>query len=365
MVPPEGVQANPKIQPIGDKHMYPFVNDVTSQGRRDTASVFGAYGALDLPEVDFDDRDSQFFLDFVTSSLVPPDKGTANYLIKSLTLTIVVANENAFAYDPTFDPLESFLNPKSDADLSRPIELYGVGYRSGWSRSTFNENSPFQDEPSSNPFLNPQRDWNRKRNAYALDFDVYGAPRDVSNNVEESFEVKPWAIADSPGHLDMEGNYVESTLTPGSLVPEGRVFRFRIDLTNPHVVSYLQDSLNAGRLHLMVSSLFGTAQGSSDIPRFYTKDNGLDVNLSPQIEAEIILLPSISISSIPDGKRIQFDTIAGQIYQIEYRDHPSAGQWQPLGPSHVGTGGTVSSEDKTITGPSRFYRLAVHKNSAS
>jgi hypothetical protein len=213
--------------------------------------------------------------------------------------------------------------------------------------------------------MNPQRDWNRKRNAFAMDFDTFGSPRDVSNNVDENFEVTPWAIADSPGYIDLDGNYVESPITPSSLVPEGRVFRFRVDLTNPHVVSYLQDSLNAGRLHLMVSSLFGTTQGSSDIPRFYTKDNGFDVNLSPQIEAEIILLPAISISSITDGKRIQFDTIAGQIYQIEYRDNLSTGQWQPLGPTHQGNGETLTYEDKAAHVPSRFYRLAVHKNSAS
>jgi len=352
------------IVAIGDKYMYPFINDIPSQGRRESASVFGAYGAIDDPAFDFDDRDAQFFLDFATAELIPPGRGSGNYRVQSLTVTIVVANENAFRHDPTFDPLESYLNPSLDADLSRPIELYGVGYRSGWTRSTFNEDSPFQTEPSSS-FLNPQKDWNRKRNAFAMDFDVNGLPRDISNNVEEQFEVHPWAVADSPGFIDLEGNYVESALTAGSLVPEGRVLRFRVNLNDPNIVSYLQDSLDAGRLHLMVSSLLETSQGSSEIPRFYTKDNVLDVNLSPQIEAEVILLPLVSLSPTLHGRRIQFDTLAGQSYQIEYRDSLTSGDWQPLGTILQGTGETLTYEDTSVMGPSRFYRIAVRKSSAS
>jgi hypothetical protein len=288
---PQRAQATGPIVASGDKYMYPFINDTPAQGRRQTASTFGAYGAIDYPSFDFDDRDGQFFLDFATSGLVQPGQGAAKYQIKSLTLTIVVANDNDFGYDPTFDPLGTFLNPATDVDFSRPIELYGVGYRSGWTRSTFNEDSPFQTEPSSS-IANPQKDWNRKRNAFAMDFDASGSPRDVSNNVEENFEVRPWAIADSPGYIDLAGNYIESPLTPGSLVPEGRVFSFSVDLTDPFIEAYIQDSFNDGRLHLMVSSLYGTDQGSSDIPRFYTKDNGLDANLSPQLNVTMVPEPS-------------------------------------------------------------------------
>jgi hypothetical protein len=357
-------RASSPIVAIGDKYMYPFINDDSSQGRRPTASVFGAYGEIDDPSFDFDDRDAQFFLDFATAGLVPPGKGSGNYRVQSLTVTIVVANENAFRYDPTFDPLESYLHPGSDADLGRPMELYGVGYRSGWTRSTFNEDSPFQTEPSSS-FINPQKDWNRKRNAFAMDFDANGLPRDISNNVDEQFEVRPWAVADSPGFIDLDGNYVESALAAGSPVPEGRVLRFRVNLNDPNIVTYLQDSLDAGRLHLMVSSLLETSQGSFEIPRFYTKDNGLDVNLSPQIEAEVVLLPLISLSPTLGGWRIQFDTLAGQSYQLEYRDSLTSGEWQPLGSLLQGTGETLTYEDTSATGPSRFYRIAVHKSSAS
>lgn len=366
----EETKASAPVPAVGDKYMYPFIDDSPTGGRRPTASVFGAYGSIDDPKYDFDDRDAQFFLDFSTTSVVQAGKGAKNYRVLNLTVSIIVENDNIFLYDPTFDLLATYTGETADADPSRPMELYGVGYRSGWTRSTFNEDSPFQSEPSADG----QANWNRKRNAFALDFDANGLPRDVSNNVEELFEVNPWAVADSPGYIDFDGNYVESPLAAGSLVPEGRVFRFQVDLSNPHIVAYLQDSLNEGRLHLMVSSLYGTAQQSTDIPRFYTKDFNdplsenyeplIDYYLGPQLEAEVLLMPSTGVSRHGGTYRVSFDTVTGQNYQVEYRDSLTAGDWLPLGPSRNGTGATINHED---TPPShvgsRFYRVAVSKTS--
>lgn len=354
------------LEPTGDKYMYPFIEDgpLGSGGRRGSASVFGAYGSIDDPLFDFDDRDAQFFLDFATGSVVPPGRGASNYRVLGLTVTIVVENQDIFVYDPTFDLLGTYTGLAVDSDPSRPMELYGVGYRSGWTRSTFNEDELFQTEPSSFG----QANWNRKRNAFALDFDTNGLPRDVSNNVEERFEVNPWAVADSPGFIDLDGNYVESPLAPGSLVPEGRVFRFQVDLTNPHIVAYLQDSLDAGRLHLMVSSLYGTSQQSTDIPRFYTRDHDPEIGyyLGPQLEAEVLLIPSPAVSRLGASYRVAFDTIEGQSYQVEYRDSLTTGDWLPVGTLRSGTGGTLTHDDTPPAAvTSRFYRVAVSKNTQS
>jgi hypothetical protein len=348
------------IEPIGDKYMYPFINDSPSAGgfRRDYGSVFGAYGALDDPAFNFDDRDAQFFLDFATQSLAPAGKGASKYRVLSLTLTLVVENNNAFFYDPTFDPLGTFLNPATDSDPGRPLELYGVGYRSGWTRSTFNEDSPFQTSPSSS-VLNPQRDWNRKRNVFAIDFSSSGVPRDVSNNVEEQFETNPWALADSPGFIDASDNYVASPLTPRSLMPEGRVLRFQVTPTNPFISAYLQEAFHAGRLHLMVSSLYGTVQESSSIPRFYSKDMGIPA-LVPQLTAQVLVMPDTTIEKIAGGFRVQFDTVSGQNYQVQYRDSFSTGSWLSMGSLRQGTGGILSHTDTTTVG-SRFYRVSVSK----
>lgn len=351
------------VQAAGDKYMYPFINDIPAAGRRGLASVFGAYGTIDDPRFNFDDRDAQYFLDFATSALAQPGRGASNYRILSLSVTLVVENNNIFSYDPTFDVLGSYTGAFADSDPGRPMELYGVGYRSNWTRSSFNEDSPFQTQSSSS-ISDPKGDWNRKRNAFAADFSVVGVTRDVSNNVEEGFEVNPWAIADSPGYVDLEGNYVESALAAGSLVPEGSVLRFRLNLADPKIVAYLQDGLNAGRLHLMVSSLYGTTQQSTDIPRFYTKDHdpGIGYYLGPQLQAEVVLMPSTQIIRNGGSNRISYDTVTGQIYQVQYRDSLGSGDWLPTGSPRNGTGGTLTHDDTPAPSVnSRFYRVAVSR----
>lgn len=351
------------VEAAGDKYMYPFINDIPVAGRRGLASVFGAYGTIDDPRFNFDDRDAQYFLDFATSALAQPGRGSANYRILSLSVTLVVENNNIFAYDPTFDALGSYAGAFADLDPGRPMELYGVGYRSNWTRSSFNEDSPFQTQPSSS-IQDPKGDWNRKRNAFAADFSANGVLRDVSNNVEEGFEVNPWAIADSPGYVDLDGNYVESALTPGNTVPEGSVFRFHVNLADPKIVAYLQDGLNAGRLHLMVSSLYGTTQQSTDIPRFYTKDHdpGIGYYLGPRLQAEVVLMPSTQIIRNGASNRITYDTVIGQSYQVQYRDSLGSGEWLPIGSLRNGTGGTLTHDDTPAPSVnSRFYRVAVSR----
>ena len=354
------ILANPAnataILPTGDKYMYPFINDSPSGGKRDYASVFGAYGDIDYPDYNFDDRDAQFFLDFQTQALAPAGKGISSYRVVSMTLTVVVLKyieDMGFNYDPTPDPLSTFLDRSTDSDAGRPMELFGVGYRSGWTRANFTEDSPFKSVDG----------YNQVRNVYALDFDSNGTARDVSNNVDDRFETNPWAVADSPGFIDLNDNYVESPIAPGSLMPEGRVLRFQVNTSNPAVAAYLQESLNAGRLHLMVSSLYGTTERSSSIPKFYTKDVGFPA-LSPQLEAEVLLMPTTAIEKISGGFRVNFDTVVGQSYQVQYRDSLTSGSWLPLGTLRAGTGGLLSHDDST-TAMSRFYRVSVSKNQQS
>ena len=359
-MPPTGSVANTVLQPTGDKYMYPFIIDSPEDSRRPYGSAFGAYGEIDtIPGWSFDDRDGQFFLDFQTQSLAPAGKGASNYRVLSLTLTIVIQNRDAFLFDPSFDALGTYNGSSSDGDLGRPIELYGVGYRAGWTRETFGEDSPFQTISYGSQNLT------RVRNAFALDFASNGTPRDVSNNVEEGFETNPWAVADSPGFIDLDGVFQSSPLAAGSPVPEGRVFRFQVNPANPHIAAYLNDALHAGRLHLMVSSLYETTQQSPDIPKFYTKENELhDPNngsyLAPQLHAEVLVLPTVSIAPIAGGFRVGFDTIARQKYQVQYRESLTSGNWSPLGEVRDGTGGTLS-HDHSTSNSLGFYRVSISK----
>ena len=353
------------LEPAGDKHMYPFMNDLPPNDLKPSASVFGAYGALDnVPGYDFDDRDAQFFLDFSTASLVAPGQGVSKYLVTSLEIWVTVSNNNSFFFDSSADPLSTYQNPATDSDPGRPIEIYGVGYRGGFTQATFNQDSPFG--PAGSIYKNV-------RNAYAIDFGGDGNPRDVSNNVEEGFTPNPWAIADAPGSIDFDGNFVASPLPAGSPVPEGTVFRFQINLADPKVRGYVQEGLNAGRIHLMVSSLYNATQQSSDVPKFYTKDSSLHVPsegiyLAPRLYAEVTLasagtlpIPKVSVSRInPSGFRVSFETQAGYQYVVQSRDSLVSGFWSARTTTITGNGETQNFDDTETNLPARrFYRVAM------
>ena len=69
-------------------------------------------------------------------------------------MELEVATDLGFVYDPTTDPWQCFVattdpNYIPDVDLGQPVELFGVGYRNGWSVSTFLENSPYAPSGTS------------------------------------------------------------------------------------------------------------------------------------------------------------------------------------------------------------------------
>ncbi|MGH8046634.1 MAG: hypothetical protein ACREKL_05275 [Chthoniobacterales bacterium] len=237
-------------EPGADRWMYPFN---TTPGTRSAASVFGAVGAAG-----FDDRDGQFLVRFDTAPFVTPGLGASLYGVTSLTLTLTVNVDDSFFYDDSYDSYHTFGDPLApgyvaDADAGRPIELFAVGYRNGYSESTFAENGAFA---AGNPMTEGAR------NAFAAQFNDGGALIDVSNNIAGAFEAVPLSIGSISG------------VAPGGLVPVDSVVTFDINLSNPFVVAWLQSSLNAGYLEFMVSSLYPTTQeASSGYPSFYTREN--------------------------------------------------------------------------------------------
>ena len=64
----------------------------------------------------------------------------------------------------------------------------------------------------------------------------------------------------------------------------------------------------------------------------------------------------------PDGSgqvNIQFGTLTGQIYQLEYKDYPLDPNWTPLGSPVSGTGNPAQISDNFFSRPLRLYRLVV------
>lgn len=254
--------------PTLDRWMY-FIGDF--DGQRPAASTFGAFDPR------FDVRDAQFLLGWDTAGVVATNAGPSRYLLRRARITLTVTQGERFEYDPTHDAYTTYATNQPyftpDLDPGRPVELYGAGFRNGFTAATFLENSPYgpvNPITSSNISLGT-------RNAFAVMFDTNGLPADVGNNVgqrnpdwtQPDFETTPWAIGQT------------TNVAPGELVPEDARFTFDVDLGDPLVVGYLQRALHEGRLRLVVSSLHPSAQvggpvgggGQGAFPLWATKEN--------------------------------------------------------------------------------------------
>jgi hypothetical protein len=238
--------------PTIDRWMYPFN---ATPGTRPVISVFGS----EPGGTDFDSRDAQLLLGFSTSAQVTAGLGVSSYEVLSARLTLEFANDLVVAYDPTPDPWQTFLAPtdpnwQPDTDAGQPIELFGCGFRNGWTSLTFAENSPF----GSGSVLLPSA-----RNAFAAGPDAQGALVDVSNNPRLGFQPTPFAV----GQI--------AALQPGDLVPLGAQMAFDIDVALPAVQAYMRESLDSGRVMLVASSLTFVVQQGGNFPAFFTKENPL------------------------------------------------------------------------------------------
>jgi hypothetical protein len=239
-----------------DRWMYPFS---FTGGTRNLSPTFGAVGTPG-----FDNRDAQFLIGFDTSSVIPTGQGATNYQINSVTVRTMVGAPSGFEYDPTYDAFRTYLpdtDPESldDADVGRPIELFGVGFRNGYTSFSFgpNDNQPPGFEESS-PFGTQDVG---TRNAYPLSFASAGMGIDVSNNIADRIESHPWAIG-------------SAALAPGAPVTDNTTLAFAIDLSNADVRSYLQRGLNDGALGFAISSLHAASQaGGPPVPQFLTREN--------------------------------------------------------------------------------------------
>jgi hypothetical protein len=263
--------------PVLDKWVYSNVPGSVG-GTRETAPVFATLNSAD------EDRLGTFLMVFKTSPSAPSGLGPESYVITSARLTVFTAAQDTFVYDPTYDPWRSYLQPSApeyaaDADVGRPLELYGAGLRNGFTEFSasvsgalphqFHENSPHG--PAS---VN-------MKNAYPLAFDSGGAPVDVSDNVSQAFDPAPFAIGRS------------DALSPGDFVPIETEFRFDLDVASPHVQSYIKESLNRGMLGLFIATLHAAQGqgGAQTYPIFFTKDNLLGSDLNPQLEIEYTIIP--------------------------------------------------------------------------
>jgi hypothetical protein len=249
--------------PTFDIWMYPFA---MNGGTRTVASVFGAIGVEG-----FDDRDGEFLVGYDTSAEIPAGQGVNSYRVLSARLTIRCAVDLLYTYDPTFDALDTYIpaddpNYVADSDAGRPVEVFPVGFRNGFTLLTYDESSPFGGAPVVPPAEGA-------RNAFPATFDSNGAAIDLARNVRQRIETHPMGFATT------------DAVNPGDLVPVDTDFAIDLDLSSPDAQAYLRRCLDAGRIDLMVTSLYPVEQGVLTSPAFYTKEAPFGV--APRLEISV------------------------------------------------------------------------------
>lgn len=258
--------------PTFDKNGYPFSGD--GGGPRKGANLFAAF---DTPGA-FDDRDSTFIVGFDTAGLVQTGLGASNYTITSATFTLSLdfSAGDRLMFDGSYDSINTYTSTGAATggdDPGRAIELYGAGYRGGYTTLSVQENSPIVENFSSDEGV---------RFIYPTDF-KNGATRDVSNNLRDQFDTVPFAIGQvAPEDLNSDGT-----------IKAFAKITFTLNLANPDVVAYLQEALNVGRLTLVASALLSGSQGGAvTYPVIETKETVGGV--APALNMQVIAVPEPS-----------------------------------------------------------------------
>lgn len=280
--------------------MYPFNGDPAG---RPTASVFGALG--DGPN--FDTRDAQYLLGWVTTNRIPAGQGAKNYLIRRARVTLSIASGNQYVYTggtlrdyrtylPTNHP--SYL---ATTNTASPVELFGAGFRGGftnlenafvpWAATNYPQDGPYYANPASPGF------YSTNRVAYAAGFNTNGVLVDVSNSISDDgtnelvnpFEVAPFALG------------LTTNVAPGQLMPVRSQLTFDLNLNDPLIYGYMQSGLNDGNLSFIVSSLGAASfSGPPVYPNFYTSFAAVAATNFPLLDLEGEIVRS-NLDSDADG----------------------------------------------------------------
>lgn len=213
---------------------------------------------------------------FETSGQITPGLEPSRYQVQSATVTVRLWNGSTGSLSYSTQPVtpDSLLAEALGGGISvqKPMELYGVGFRDGY--EGFDLGSP---DPGVY-FSEGTSVYSASDGGYVA-FPIVGdgqdAYADVSNNLAGGFsetapghltapfDATPWAIGDAG-------------LSDGVSVPDDTAFTFIVDLTEPGVVEYLQQSLANGAVGFFLSSMHPAAQpgtsGGGAYPQWYTKE---------------------------------------------------------------------------------------------
>ena len=249
-------------------------------------------------------RHSMLMLVFDASTGSPFSLPPSGYQIDSVSVTARLyngtglSNSGVIQYRDTPITNSQLLAEYSSGSptTSRPIELFGVGLRQGYTGYAIEApGAGLFDELSSPPFENEFI--GTSYNAFPIAGRLTPSEQiefvDVTNNATggfsatelddhtNPFDIEPWAIG-------------TANLTPGDPLQPNTDFTFTLDLDLPGVRQYLEESLAEGALAFYVSSLHATTQGGSGGPyaRWLTKES---VSNPTGVPGAIPIAPMLSI----------------------------------------------------------------------
>jgi len=321
-------------EPAHDRWNYPFN---ATPGTRSVASTFVSDSDEGLV------RFGTFVLGFDTSTAVEAGRGAVAYEVVAARVTLMTSANFEVVYDPSADPAHSYLtngHPQliEDADAGRPLELFGAGFRDGFTPLTWTETAPYAPEGG-------------ERSVYPVTWDANGAELDASMNVNFAapYEALPFAAG------------VIAGTTPGENVPHDTPVAFDLDLTEPGVLRYLQNALDLGRLFFTATSLHGGGQGVRTFPEYYTRDSllgeapKLELTVRLHEREEVITLSSLDAA--PAGRALRFPVLEGADYGVRWSTDLKSWQLVREPVLTFPEAGVAEWVDDSAAGATKFYQV--------
>ncbi len=269
--------------PSMDKWMYSNAVSFTGfGGARTEAPIFATLSSAD------EDRLGAMFVGFNTSSLIAAGLGAQSYAVTSVKLRVSVLLGDSYLYDPAHDTYQTYLpsthaSYQADADAGRPVEVFGVALRNGFTGLSGSISAGANPYTESSPFLTNSAP--TPRNAYPLGLGTGGALFDVADNISQQLEAIPFGVGTAVG------------LTTGQYVPAGTELTFELQLSGA-ILAYVQASLNSGVLGLYLSSLdiAESQNGEVTYPTLITREGAasLVAQYAPRLEVTYSIVPEPS-----------------------------------------------------------------------
>jgi hypothetical protein len=240
---------------------------------------------------------------FNTSTWVTPGLAANQYQIESVTFTATWTYDSdpkRLQYEDTPVTQQQILSEVASGNATnrKPLELYGVGLRAGYTGYEFSGAAP--GPPLLDESTHPYTAGDGGYIAFPVvgSGTVPGAYVDVSNSVTGGYSATapanttvpftptPWAIG-------------KANLSSGDEIPDNTTFTFALDLSQPGVRPYIQQSLATGALGFFLSSLNSTGEFGSGggYPRWYTKEAAgfpyfVPAGRLPQLTIDYSILPA-------------------------------------------------------------------------